>query len=369
MKKALLLFLLLPFVSVSQNTTTQSGNFYNPLIWDCLCLPANGDQLIINHDVTMNLDIYYNAGSITINSGGSLVQDATERNFWADGTGSVDNAGTFEVHAVYISPGATILNSGTMQNIDSVWNQGTFTNTGSAALYDFWNDQSGVFTNAGNLVNADSIFNQGDFTNTMTATIYDMVNDQMATFANYGDVLFTNNLNNQGYFENNLGVEIANDFSNCNIQTMDAMLVNTGTFCVSNDMTNCADDTITGIGNFYIGGSSSNFGVFDGTQTFHTPSGTIGVPGNIQPGVTITTGSCILTLEPVVDNVLSIYPNPTNNYINVSQNNVSYEVFDVAGRLMLSGMIEDNTIDFSTLNEGIYTVRVGNNLAQRVVKL
>lgn len=368
MKKALLLFLLLPFVGVSQNTTTQSGNFYNPLIWDCLCLPANGDQLIINHDVVMNLDIYYNTGSITINASGSLVEDATERNFWADGTGSITNHGTFTTHAVYLSPGASLTNTGTLGSIDSLWNQGTVVNSGSANLFDFWNDQTGIFTNTGDLVNADSLLNQGNFANNGTATIYDFANDQMATFTNTVDMLITNNMNNQGYTMNTGDIKINNDFSNCNTQTMDAMMINDGIFCVTNDFINCIDDTLTGSGNYYIGGSSSNFGVFAGTHTFHTPSGTIGVPGTIEAGVTVTTGACDLSINPIDNNDLSIYPNPTSSFINITQNNVSFEVFDVMGRLILSGMVENNTIDFTTLNQGIYTVRIGNSKAQRVVK-
>jgi len=369
MKKALLLFLLLPFVGLSQTkTTTQNGDFYNPLIWDCLCLPANGDDLIINHDVTMNLDIYYNSGSITISASGSLIEDATERNFWADGTGTVSNAGTFTVHALYFSPGTSLTNTGSLGTIDSLWNQGTVTNSGSAAVLDFWNDQTGAFTNTGDLVNSDSLFNQGVFTNNGTATIYDLLNDQVGTLTNTVDMMLNNNMNNQGYLMNSGDIEIGNDFSNCNTQTMDAMLINDGIFCVTNDMTNCIDDTLTGSGDYFIGGSSSNFGVFDGTHTFHTPSGTVGVPGNIQPGVTVTTGACYLTIDPIDQAGMTIYPNPTKGQVYVSINDVSYEVFDVSGRLMLSGTVENSTIDFTTLNAGIYTVRIGNYPVRRVVK-
>jgi Secretion system C-terminal sorting domain len=369
MKKILLLAFILPFVSFSQTkTTTQNGDFYNPLTWDCVCLPANGDDLIINHAVVMNLDIYYNLGTITINANGSLSEDATERNFWADGTGTITNHGTFTTHAVYISPGASMTNTGSIVDLDSLWHQGTVTNSGSAALFDFWNDQTGTFTNTGDLANADSLLNQGTFTNDGTATVYDFGNDQMATFTSSVDLLVTNNMNNQGYGLNTGNIEISNDFSNCNTQSMDAMFINDGIFCVTNDFINCLGDTLAGSGDYYIGGSSSNFGVFDGTHTFHTPSGTIGVPGTIEAGVNVIIGACDLSVLPIDLGKLSIYPNPTTSIVVVSQNDIDYKVFDVSGRLMLSGTVENNTIDFTTLTEGLYTIIVGNSAAQRVVK-
>lgn len=370
MKKTLLLLaFIIPLGSFSQTkTTTADGNFFNPLIWDCICLPANGDNLIINHDVVMNLDIYYTTGTITINAGGSLVEDATERNFWADGTGTLTNHGTFTTHAVLVSPGASLTNTGNMANIDSLWNQGTVTNSGSATLFDFWNDQTGTFTNTGDLANADSLLNQGTFTNNGTATVYDFGNDQMATFTNTVDLLITNNMNNQGYGMNSGGLEIGNDFSNCNTQTMDAMMINDGIFCVTNNFINCIGDTLAGTGDYYIGGSSSNLGVFDGTHTFHTPSGTLGIPGTIEAGVTVTTGACDLSVQTVDADKLRIYPNPTSSFVIVSENDVDYKVFDISGRLVLSGMIKNNTIDFTTLKEGLYTVTIGENGSQRIVK-
>ena len=65
MKTILLLVTLLPLISFSQTKTTiANGDFYNPIVWDCFCLPASGDNLIINHDLIMYTDIYYTAGQI-----------------------------------------------------------------------------------------------------------------------------------------------------------------------------------------------------------------------------------------------------------------------------------------------------------------
>jgi len=372
MKKILLLALLLPTIGFSQTirTTTQDGDFVNPLNWNPIGLPTSGDSLIIDHAMVMTTNVYYTAGRITINAAGSLVEDATDRSFWADGTGSVVNSGTFTTHLLALSPGASFTNNGDFLNIDSLWNQGMVINSasGTATLFDFWNDQTGVFVNSGVLSNADSLFNQGSFINNTAATVYDFLNDQMADFTNNGNIHITNNMNNQGYAINQSGIVLDNDFSNCNIQTMDAMFINNGRFCIANDFLNCIDDTLTGTGSYYIGGSSSNLGVFDGTHMFYTPSGTVGVPGNIQPGVTVAQGTCNLGLEPVIEEEFYVYPNPTNLDVNVNITGVEYKLYDVTGKIISEGLIENYSIEMKNLNKGIYLLKVEGQDTKRIIK-
>ena len=307
------------------------GDFFNPLIWNPMGVPMSGDSLFIDHAVNMNTDIYYSEGRITINSGASLLEDATDRNFWADGTGSLVNKGTFTTHNLAISQNAVLINEGDLANIDSLWNQGAFSNTQTATIYDFLNDQTGTFDNATSLT-------------------------------------ITNNMNNQGYV-NNIGIiTIANDFSNCNIQSMDALFINDGTFCITNDFTNCADDTLTGTGNYFIGGSSSNLGVFDGTFTFYTPSGTIGIPGTIGSGVTVTAGTCNLGIESQDKSEFILYPNPTTGTIHLSVNNVSYQLFDYTGKLLKEETVENHQVDLTSLSNGIYTLIIEGNSTKRFIK-
>ena len=371
MKKLLLLALITPLFSFGQTTrtTTANGDFYNPLTWSPVGLPASGDSLIINHAVVMNTDIYYAAGRITINASGSLMEDATDRSFWADGTGSVVNSGTFTTHLLAISPAASFTNNGDFINIDSLWNQGTVTNSpgGYATLYDFWNDQTGVFVNSGVLSNADSLLNQGSFTNNTSATVNALLNDQMGDFKNNGHLEILNDMNNQGPALNNASMVIYNDFSNCNIQTMDAIFTNNGRLCIANDFINCVDDTLTGTGSYYIGGSSSNFGVFDGTHTFYTPSGTIGVPGNIQPGVTVASGNCNLGLDPV-EMQYEVYPNPTSADLNITITGVEYQLYDITGKIVSKGLVKNHTIEMHDLNKGIYLLKVDGQSTKRIVK-
>lgn len=368
MKKLLLIALLLPVLSFAQTrTSTMDGDFYNPLIWTPIGLPVSGESVVINHSVTMNLDIYYTAGSITINAGGSLIEDATDRSFWADGTGSVVNHGTFTSHLLALSPGASFTNSGDFLNIDSLWNQGTVVNTGTATLFDFWNDHTGTFTNDGVLANSDSLLNQGVFVNNGTANIYDFLNDELATFNNNSNVNITNNMNNQGYSNNQAGITLSNDFSNCNTQSMDAMFINDGWFCIANDFLNCAGDTLKGSGNYYIGGLSSNLGVFDGTHTFYTSSGNLNIPGNIQPGVTLTAGSCNLTLTEN-EKSFSIYPNPVKEKLTISIKASTYDLFDLTGKKIATGTVDNNTIDMQDVNSGVYILKLDGVASKRIVK-
>lgn len=60
---------------------------------------------------------------------------------------------------------------------------------------------------------------------------------------------------------------------------------------------------------------------------------------------------------------INVYPNPTNDFVNINLQNVAeYEVYSSLGQQLLSGEISPNhqQIDFSNLMQGIYYLRVGN---------
>lgn len=327
MKRALLLLALLPVAGFSQTRTTISdGNFLNPFVWDCTCIPASGDSVFINHNIVMNSDIYYTSGRITINASGSLMEDGTDRAYWADGTGSLVNFGEFKTHTLLISTSAEMSNSGTMTQLDSVWNQGMVTNTGSMQ-------------------------------------IYDLLNDETANFVNSETVTIDHDFNNQGYFfiDASASVSIGHDFSNCNIQNLDAVMENDGIVCITNDFSNCGGDTLTGSGDYFVGGAAANLGVFTGTFTFHTPSGTLAVSGTIDPGVSVTTGSCNLQLDQLEAASLKVFPNPTNGTFTVNANEgiESIEVFDLFGRpVFVQVDLMHDKVDANSLPNGYYIVRV-----------
>lgn len=335
MKKALLLAFIIPLIGFSQTTrvSTMDGDFLNPLAWSPIGFPQSGDSVVIDHIMTLTTNIYYTAGTIYIRSTGQMVEDATERVFWSDG-GNMINEGTIDIHLLGHSLGGYFENYGMMVGIDSIWNQG-----------DFYNDG--------------------------TMDIYDILNDETSDFDNEGSIDITNNFVNQGEFYNAAQgeVQVNNDFANCNTQTLTAYFENDGIFCIGNNFSNCGGDEMDGTGNYFVGGTAANLGDFVGTFIFHTASGTVVNTGSIDPGVTIIMGSCNLAVGGMQLTETALYPNPTEGIVTGGENGATYVVLDVSGRLMLTGTVENNTIDFSSLDEGIYTIQIGNARAQRIIKL
>ena len=333
MKNLLLGLFFAPSLLFAQQTKTTitNGDFYNPLTWDCVCFPASGDSLIINHTLSLNTDIYYTAGRITITPSGSLIESGGDRDVWIDGGGSLFNHGTFSVNNLLLSQWAYLNNTADFIGLDSMLTRGVMNNSGTIEVYDFLNDQTG-------------------------------------NFGNFGTLNVTNNMNNQGNFENYSDVTIANDFSNCNTQSMDAELTNYALFCIGNDFLNCDPDLINGSGHFYIGNLGSNFGALAGTITFHTPSGTLFNLGTVGPGVTFTTGACNLAVTENSELDMDVYPNPTNEKIYVSVNSGNYTVVDLNGKVMLQGSLTLNGIDVSALNDGMYYLNVNESTPVKFIK-
>jgi hypothetical protein len=70
---------------------------------------------------------------------------------------------------------------------------------------------------------------------------------------------------------------------------------------------------------------------------------------------------------------IKIYPNPTNNIINIEglnkNENNAIQIFDVQGKLVITKTItEKGTLDLSELNKGVYVIKIGE-VAQRIVKM
>jgi hypothetical protein len=371
MKQIATLFLsALPLILSAQTSrvTTQAGDFYNPLIWNPIGLPTNGDSLQINHAVVLNLDIYYSAGQIRINPGGSFVEDAVPRTIWIDG-GSLVNYGTHSTHLIYVSNGGYLDNWATMTGIDSMMVQSEFHNFGTAGVNDFWVMEGGKVNNSGSLTNTDSMFVQGMFINSGTAGVYDLAFDQMASLNNTGSLDVTHNMHNQGYLYNSYTIDVANDFSNCNTQSDNAVFDNDGIVCFSNDFINCDTDSIVGSGDYYVGGLSTNLGVFSGSHTFHTPTGGLTFNGGIiHPTVSMTTGACSSSL-PELSQSFELYPNPTSGMVRISLLNAEVRILDLSGNLVKTVQSAANGIlDLRDVQAGLYFLSVEGYGVQRLVK-
>ncbi|MBN2274215.1 MAG: T9SS type A sorting domain-containing protein [Bacteroidales bacterium] len=57
---------------------------------------------------------------------------------------------------------------------------------------------------------------------------------------------------------------------------------------------------------------------------------------------------------------LLVYPNPSGGLLNLTSEMIceSYEFFDLSGKLMISGLLQNNTININNLNRGIYFLKL-----------
>ncbi|MEH6765027.1 MAG: T9SS type A sorting domain-containing protein [Aequorivita antarctica] len=73
---------------------------------------------------------------------------------------------------------------------------------------------------------------------------------------------------------------------------------------------------------------------------------------------------CELVLGIANNNIdISVYPNPTNDFVNINVSNATqFEVYSALGQRLLSGELTQNEkqIDFSNFAKGLYYVRLGN---------
>ena len=67
--------------------------------------------------------------------------------------------------------------------------------------------------------------------------------------------------------------------------------------------------------------------------------------------------------ETETKNSISIFPNPTNNYLNVNgiELNSEYRIYDTTGRKVFQGVfVKSNTVDIQSLENGIYYIEINN---------
>lgn len=149
------------------------------------------------------------------------------------------------------------------------------------------------------------------------------------------------------------GTDITNTM-NCEAQTQPQLVayykLNQGFDAVSNTSETTASD------------SSGNG--YNGTLTGFALTG---VASNWAAGSSIATGNTCATLSSSDfenDNVITIYPNPSNGIFNLeSQENMSIEVYDIIGKLILSQKLSvgTNSFDISNFNSGVYLLKVTND--------
>ncbi len=374
-------------------TSVANGNANNPFTWDCTCFPTTMDHVIINHDVTMNVDWLVNGGgSITVNSGGSFIEDSQHRSILVDGTNSTfvnsgqtgltnlaftngaagTNNGSLSLDtALWIGAGSSFTNNGTTSDLDSTLIQGSFTNSGSFSQGDFWND--GTVTNSGNIT-SDSLLNTGTFNSTAgQITASDFANDDTYNISGTSYMNVSNNFFNLGDFSLATGrdLNIGNDCWNGDTLGGNATFDNDGTVVVGNDFANTND--LDGDGVFCIANSSANSGnvtgmldICDNTGTgyFDLNTGTIGVT------VTDCISGCFVSTPDQSLIEFKLYPNPASDNVRIEHNGMTkLEIVDISGKTVYTCNTEMSKLDISELSDGVYFVKISNGSHTSTKKL
>jgi len=396
MMKLLLILCFTPCLGIAQQTitSTQNGSASNPFVWNCLCIPSISDNIIINHQITIEVNwAVTSGGSITVNSGGQLMQSGL-RSILIDGVGSEylnygnsafdamaymngasrQNTGHFSItQGAYFGPGTTYNNTGLVDGLDSLLTEGTFSNNGTLFTGNFLN--TGSFTNTGH-IGADSTGNTGTFTST-NGYMYFSAFGNTGTFnmTNAGWMDVSDNWLNAGNFSLAAGLQIYahNDFYNGDTLGGTAFLTNNGVIEVTNDFFN--GYSIDGSGNFCIGNDSYNGGTVNGTLDFCDNTGMdfdLNL-GTVAGTVTFCQPGCFVGLEEFQTPNVLLFPNPTNGVISLQTNEPfsSFTIFSIDGSKILSGVLVGNEVDLSALKVGVYFIQligINSSTLKRMVK-
>ncbi len=386
------IFTILTFAGVltasAQTTITSVANGLaaSPFTWDCTCIPGTNDHVVINHDVSMNSDWIVNGGgSITVNAGGSFIEDASYRSILFDGTNSTftnhgiseftnfgftngavgHNHGALSLDTgLYVDASSTFMNHATLTDLDSTYSEGMLMNEGQFYNGSFWN--AGMLTNTG-LITADSLLNTGTLNSSAgSIEVYDFANTNVTNISGTCYMIVDNDFSNTGEFMLATGrdVSIGNDMFNGDFDNS-AMIQNDGLFEIGNDFTNT--DTLRGAGIFCIANQSANSGQVQGTLDICDNTGT-GIfdtnIGTIDVTVTDCVSGCNVSVEEDVVINLSIHPNPASNVLYIDYDKAEkFNVIDISGKVVMQTAAR-SSIDVSELNSGIYFIAItyGDNV-------
>ena len=89
----------------------------------------------------------------------------------------------------------------------------------------------------------------------------------------------------------------------------------------------------------------------------------------LSPIISYTSGLLVLGLNDYT-NSFEVYPNPTNNFINVPSSliNKNYIIYDVLGKIVNRGSINKTTLDFIELATGIYYLKIPSFKTVKIIK-
>ncbi len=424
----LLIAILLTFNANSTTyTSAANGNWMNFMTWSPFGVPIPGDIIIINHAVALDTSFAYSTGSITVNAGGSLIQNSPVRDIWLNGVntaftnngtttirfmlldaGSFNNTGMFNVKSFLNN--ITMNNSGTINGVDSMYNNnGTINNIGTINIMTFFNQNiinnygtiqglttvvdsmwnEGTFLNdAGAMLKADSATNNGLFTNNGTVQYLQFTNYVSGTFINNNSLsfddmtnfgTFTNNdvmtgansmFNNEVFSNTSTGqITLGVSFLNADTSSWTANFINDGSVVIGDSYYNFNSVSGTSSGSFTVQDTSYNSGTMTGSFDFCDATPPPSYPyidwnfGTIDATVTFCG---LTTVAELGKSTLTIYPNPTSGIVNIGIQKQFVEVYTVNGEKVLENYT--NQVNLEKYNAGLYYLVVKDEGGHQLFK-
>jgi len=355
MKTKFLLLIILILIGLSHYTNAQitsvaNGNWTSPSTWGGVP-PTPGNDVIINHTVTLDIDWGYSSGSITINGAGALNGNTNMRALAliSGGNGTLVVSGSLNIARLALFSGS-ITNNGTIQS-DSLYNCVTFNNNTGATVTaaQFFNNIGSILTNNGT-VTTTNFLNINTATNNNNMSANDFMNCKSFTNAATGTIIINHN------------------FLNSDSLASPAAFTNNGTMRVGNDWLNT--EGISGSGKFCILNNTSNTGLMTGNFDFcDQTGGNIDLnTGTIQPTITYCLYPCNLSInDNSSKNEVSVYPNPGKGIFTITTvDATTIEVYNIIGAKIYTAKIdtEKTTLDLSSQHNGIYFYKLmsGNRI-------
>lgn len=367
-------------------TSAANGNATNPLTWSCTCIPVNGDTIVVNHSVVLDVDYAYTLGGIRINPGGSVTGNSAIRILGVSG-GFFVNDGTLTM-AFIAHNGGTFTNNGNITILGSllVDNAVTFTNNArvtagdstyvdvGATLQNNRYFNGGVFLSAGTVNNVDTLIVEdmltvGAFTHTgglfrVSGSFYNTGN---ATFTGpvyvSGDIWNAENITVNGF----VGAQTLLNGDSINGT---ATFINNGTVSLGNSLYNSED--ITGSGRFCVVDSTINSGNITGTLDICDLSGggwDLNVGSEAGTVTHCAGGPCTIGIAEYRNTNILMVPNPANEQIRLQLPKTEtgvVEVIDMMGRVVLREGISASQLqlNIAELPQGLYSVVVRTRTQQ-----
>ncbi|MEM0519401.1 FG-GAP-like repeat-containing protein [Aequorivita flava] len=323
----------------------------------------------VNGDVNERSEnqIYQNDGAGNFIEVGDATGLKDEMQTWSATWADFDNDGFLDVFVGSSDSNFTHkLNrnngDGTFTDISATTGIHALTITGiENCSYDFNNDGYVDIASNGNI-----LLNNGDLTFTLVplalpnnnGSFGDLNNDGFIDSFTGGNVYYNNANANHWITINTIGVE-------SNINGIGARIT------ISSDMGTQIREVRSGEGFKYMSTLNTHFGLGTNTTisniTISWPSGIVDILEDVAVDqvLSVVEGSTVLGLNENLANPLILYPNPTQDILNLGDlnhfTNPAFTIYDVQGKKVMAAKVDLNTIDVSNLATGKYILKIYDN--------